>query len=209
MITYDYLRDFRKYNTPPLGQVNTTYSKRNLKYIKERIRNLSAWLISLFLYVQVLDLLSPGTQDLPIREDKDRNILIPGLTLTPLSSYQEFDSIFVPANLNRTTASTKLNQRSSRSHAVLLINVSVVLALAGWYSRLGISMSALVCYTFESWSWQLLLRITPKFPVILGIKELINILYQCWKLPLESNILLITLLDKYCYCLLLGLKNNM
>ncbi|KAI2658767.1 Kinesin-like protein KIF22 [Labeo rohita] len=70
---------------------------------------------------QVLDLLSPGSQDLPIREDKDRNILIPGLTHTPLSSFADFDTHFIPASLNRTTASTKLNQRSSRSHAILLI----------------------------------------------------------------------------------------
>ncbi|XP_055031191.2 kinesin-like protein KIF22 [Misgurnus anguillicaudatus] len=72
---------------------------------------------------KVLDLLSPGSQDLPIREDKDRNILIPGLTHIPLSSFSDFDSHFIPASLNRTTASTKLNQRSSRSHAVLLIKV--------------------------------------------------------------------------------------
>ncbi|XP_062331618.1 kinesin-like protein KIF22 isoform X2 [Osmerus eperlanus] len=72
---------------------------------------------------KVLDLLSPSTQDLPIREDKDRNILIPGLTHTTLHSFSEFDSHFIPASLNRTTASTKLNQRSSRSHAVLLIKV--------------------------------------------------------------------------------------
>ncbi|XP_065098784.1 kinesin-like protein KIF22 [Paramisgurnus dabryanus] len=72
---------------------------------------------------KVLDLLSPGSQDLPIREDKDRNILIPGLTHVPLSSFSDFDSHFIPASLNRTTASTKLNQRSSRSHAVLLIKV--------------------------------------------------------------------------------------
>ncbi|XP_026207580.1 kinesin-like protein KIF22 isoform X2 [Anabas testudineus] len=72
---------------------------------------------------KVLDLLSPGSQDLPIREDKDKNILIPGLTHTPISSFSEFDKHFVPASLNRTTASTKLNQRSSRSHAILLIKV--------------------------------------------------------------------------------------
>ncbi|XP_076007607.1 kinesin-like protein KIF22 [Genypterus blacodes] len=72
---------------------------------------------------KVLDLLSPSSQDLPIREDKDKNILIPGLTHTPLSSFSDFDSHFVPASLNRTTASTKLNQRSSRSHAILLIKV--------------------------------------------------------------------------------------
>ncbi|XP_031170984.1 kinesin-like protein KIF22 [Sander lucioperca] len=72
---------------------------------------------------KVLDLLSPSSQDLPIREDKDKNILIPGLTLTTISSFSDFDKHFVPASLNRTTASTKLNQRSSRSHAVLLIKV--------------------------------------------------------------------------------------
>lgn len=72
---------------------------------------------------QVLDLLSPSSQDLPIREDKDKNILIPGLTHTTISSFSDFDKHFVPACLNRTTASTKLNQRSSRSHAVLLIKV--------------------------------------------------------------------------------------
>ncbi|XP_054623788.1 kinesin-like protein KIF22 [Dunckerocampus dactyliophorus] len=72
---------------------------------------------------KVLDLLSPSSQDLPIREDKDKNILIPGLTHTTISSFSDFDRQFVPASLNRTTASTKLNQRSSRSHAVLLIKV--------------------------------------------------------------------------------------
>lgn len=72
---------------------------------------------------KVLDLLSPNSQDLPIREDKDRNILIPGLTHTTISSFSDFDKHFVPATLNRTTASTKLNQRSSRSHAILLIKV--------------------------------------------------------------------------------------
>ncbi|XP_077359386.1 kinesin-like protein KIF22 isoform X2 [Festucalex cinctus] len=72
---------------------------------------------------KVLDLLSPNSQDLPIREDKDKNILIPGLTHTTISSFSDFERHFGPASLNRTTASTKLNQRSSRSHVVLLIKV--------------------------------------------------------------------------------------
>uniref|UniRef100_A0A087XIH7 Kinesin-like protein n=1 Tax=Poecilia formosa TaxID=48698 RepID=A0A087XIH7_POEFO len=72
---------------------------------------------------KVLDLLSPNSQDLPIRENKDKNILIPGLTHTAISSFSDFDKHFIPATLNRTTASTKLNQRSSRSHAILLIKV--------------------------------------------------------------------------------------
>ncbi|XP_061765433.1 kinesin-like protein KIF22 [Nerophis ophidion] len=72
---------------------------------------------------KVLDLLSPSSQDLPIREDKDKNILIPGLTHTTITSFWDFDRQFVQASLNRTTASTKLNERSSRSHAILLIKV--------------------------------------------------------------------------------------
>lgn len=72
---------------------------------------------------KVLDLLSPNSQDLPIREDKDKNILIPGLTHMNIGKFADFDKHFVPATLNRTTASTKLNQRSSRSHAILLIKV--------------------------------------------------------------------------------------
>uniref|UniRef100_A0A3P9L2U6 Kinesin-like protein n=1 Tax=Oryzias latipes TaxID=8090 RepID=A0A3P9L2U6_ORYLA len=72
---------------------------------------------------KVLDLLSPSSQDLPIRQDKDKNIFIPGLTNVTISSFSDFDTHFVPASLNRTTASTKLNQRSSRSHAILLIKV--------------------------------------------------------------------------------------
>ncbi|KAM4632597.1 kinesin-like protein KIF22 isoform 2-T2 [Discoglossus pictus] len=72
---------------------------------------------------KVMDLLEPKNKDLPIREDKDHNILIPGLTQKTISSFADFDEHFIPASLNRTVASTKLNDRSSRSHAVLLIKV--------------------------------------------------------------------------------------
>ncbi|XP_041092603.1 kinesin-like protein KIF22 [Polyodon spathula] len=72
---------------------------------------------------KVLDLLEPRDLDLPIREDKDKNILIPGLTQRAIGSFSEFESHFLPASHNRTVASTKLNTRSSRSHTVLVIRV--------------------------------------------------------------------------------------
>ncbi|CAM5072337.1 unnamed protein product, partial [Eretmochelys imbricata] len=72
----------------------------------------------------VLDLLEPSQQDLPIREDRDRNILIPGLTERELGGFGDFERHFLPASRNRTVASTQLNDRSSRSHAVLLVRVS-------------------------------------------------------------------------------------
>ncbi|XP_067419967.1 kinesin-like protein KIF22 isoform X2 [Emydura macquarii macquarii] len=73
---------------------------------------------------KVLDLLEPSHQDLPIREDRDRNILIPGLTERELGSFGDFERYFLPASCNRTMASTRLNDRSSRSHAVLLVRVA-------------------------------------------------------------------------------------
>ncbi|XP_056391168.1 kinesin-like protein KIF22 isoform X2 [Hyla sarda] len=72
---------------------------------------------------KVMDLLEPKNKDLPIREDKDHNILIPGVTQKTINSFSDFDEHFIPASQNRTVASTKLNDRSSRSHAVLLIKM--------------------------------------------------------------------------------------
>ncbi|XP_069591087.1 kinesin-like protein KIF22 isoform X1 [Ranitomeya imitator] len=72
---------------------------------------------------KVMDLLEPKNKDLPIREDKGHNILIPGVTQKTITTFSDFDEHFIPASQNRTVASTKLNDRSSRSHAVLLIKV--------------------------------------------------------------------------------------
>nr|XP_033801953.1 kinesin-like protein KIF22 isoform X2 [Geotrypetes seraphini] len=72
---------------------------------------------------KVLDLLEPKNQDLPIREDKEKNIFIPNLTQKTISSFADFEQHFIPASQNRTVACTKLNDRSSRSHAVLLVKV--------------------------------------------------------------------------------------
>ncbi|XP_039355506.1 kinesin-like protein KIF22 [Mauremys reevesii] len=69
----------------------------------------------------VLDLLEPSQQDLPIREDRDQNILILGLTERELRSFMDFERHFLPASRNRKGASTQLKDRWSRSHAVLLV----------------------------------------------------------------------------------------
>lgn len=58
-----------------------------------------------------------------IREDCRGNILIPGLTQKPITSFSDFEQHFLPASRNRVVGATRLNQRSSRSHAVLLVKV--------------------------------------------------------------------------------------
>ncbi|XP_052054536.1 kinesin-like protein KIF22 isoform X2 [Apodemus sylvaticus] len=72
---------------------------------------------------KVLDLLDPASGDLVIREDCRGNILIPGLTQKPITTFSDFEQHFLPASRNRVVGATRLNQRSSRSHAVLLVKL--------------------------------------------------------------------------------------
>lgn len=70
---------------------------------------------------KVYDLLceTPGTTDLPLREDVKRNIVIPGLSEVPIKSVDDFEVAFEMGQRNRSMAATKLNSQSSRSHACL------------------------------------------------------------------------------------------
>ncbi|XP_053411015.1 kinesin-like protein KIF22 isoform X2 [Nycticebus coucang] len=86
---------------------------------------------------KVLDLLDPSSGDLVIREDCRGNILIPGLTQKPITSFADFERHFLPASRNRTVGATRLNQRSSRSHAVLLVKVDQRERLAPFRQREG------------------------------------------------------------------------
>jgi kinesin family protein 22 len=72
---------------------------------------------------KVYDLLAPKDQDLPIREDQSRNIFIPNLEEVGISGVDDFQKTYAAGCRNRTTASTKLNAKSSRSHAILIMRV--------------------------------------------------------------------------------------
>ncbi|KAK3083722.1 hypothetical protein FSP39_002014 [Pinctada imbricata] len=73
---------------------------------------------------KVIDLLEPKENDLPIREDGEKNIFIPGLAEKEIHSFDDFKALFGPASNNRTVAATKLNDRSSRSHSILMLKVT-------------------------------------------------------------------------------------
>ncbi|OWF55341.1 kinesin-like protein KIF22-B [Mizuhopecten yessoensis] len=72
---------------------------------------------------KVMDLLDVKNSDLPIREDGDKNIFVPGLAKREIESFDEFKVHFGPASNNRTVAVTKLNDRSSRSHCILRLDL--------------------------------------------------------------------------------------
>ncbi|KAI9493206.1 P-loop containing nucleoside triphosphate hydrolase protein [Zychaea mexicana] len=62
---------------------------------------------------------------LDIREGPDREVFVANISEQSLESLDDFERTFSAASRNRSTASTKLNKRSSRSHAILTLNVAI------------------------------------------------------------------------------------
>ncbi|XP_078482959.1 kinesin-like protein KIF22 [Ciona intestinalis] len=71
----------------------------------------------------IIDLLSTSKKSFTLKEDKNKNIIIPGITEKIIDNFESFESVFVPASKNRRVEKTKLNERSSRSHAILIIRL--------------------------------------------------------------------------------------
>mmetsp|Transcript_12148 Transcript_12148/g.13739 ORF Transcript_12148/g.13739 Transcript_12148/m.13739 type:complete len:1345 (+) Transcript_12148:254-4288(+) len=65
-----------------------------------------------------------GKTSLDIRRNKEGRIEVPNLTKEPVDSIKDVFSLLEKGNKNRATASTSLNQTSSRSHMVLWVDVT-------------------------------------------------------------------------------------
>ncbi|XP_024520850.1 kinesin-like protein KIN-UB isoform X2 [Selaginella moellendorffii] len=80
------------------------------------------------LYMEtVQDLLAPERDNIPIVEDpKTGDVTLPGATLVPIIDHRSFVRLLQVGEANRFAANTKLNTESSRSHAILLVNVRKV-----------------------------------------------------------------------------------
>jgi DNA uptake protein ComE-like DNA-binding protein len=77
---------------------------------------------------KVFDLFEPPEKrsltpaGLPLRE-KDGKTIVVGLSEHACDDLKEFEKLYIEANNNRSTAGTKLNAQSSRSHAILMVKV--------------------------------------------------------------------------------------
>jgi hypothetical protein len=60
---------------------------------------------------------------LPLRE-KDGKTIVVGLSERACDDLKDFERLYIEANNNRSTAGTKLNAESSRSHAILMVKVT-------------------------------------------------------------------------------------
>ncbi|KAM7186679.1 kinesin-like protein KIF22 [Rhypophila sp. PSN 637] len=76
---------------------------------------------------KVFDLMEPPEKrtpsGLPLRE-KDGKTIVVGLSERSCQDLKDFERLYIEANNNRVTASTKLNAHSSRSHAILRVKVT-------------------------------------------------------------------------------------
>ena len=76
---------------------------------------------------KVFDLFEPAEKrslaGLPLRE-KDGKTVVVGLSERACDDLKDFEKLYIEANNNRSTAGTKLNAQSSRSHAILMVKVT-------------------------------------------------------------------------------------
>jgi hypothetical protein len=73
---------------------------------------------------QIRDLIDPqNTKNLRVREHPETGPYVDGLTYVEASDYYTVDQFISYGNKHRITASTQLNDRSSRSHALFSLNV--------------------------------------------------------------------------------------
>ncbi len=71
----------------------------------------------------ISDLLRNDRFNLHIREDKKKGLYVEGLSEWAVRSPNEIYSLIKKGALSRATASTKMNDVSSRSHAVFIITI--------------------------------------------------------------------------------------
>ena len=77
------------------------------------------------IYKEVMyDLLTQQSDDIKIQENPESGIVIDGLSEVYLSSINEFFEYVELSQINRKTAETKLNHNSSRSHCILILEVT-------------------------------------------------------------------------------------
>jgi kinesin family protein 1 len=73
---------------------------------------------------QIRDLINPQNTSLRVREHPDTGPYVENLTLIPADDYYSVEQFILYGNQHRVTASTKLNDRSSRSHAILILYIT-------------------------------------------------------------------------------------
>lgn len=76
------------------------------------------------IYKEVIYDLFTGEKDLKIKENPSKGIYVEGLSEVYLSTVEDFDDYLQLAQQNRIVSGTKLNHYSSRSHSIMILEVT-------------------------------------------------------------------------------------
>ena len=98
------------------------YIFSQIKQDKEHKYNISISFIQIYLE-SIQDLLEPKNKEIRIREDSERGVYLDGVRKDKVNSYEECKNLFHLGEKNRITESTKMNSHSSRSHAILIVEI--------------------------------------------------------------------------------------
>jgi chromosome segregation ATPase len=104
----------RQANAPKGTKFKHTLTASYLEIYCEKIRDLFS------------DTLEPSsnTKGLKVREHPVDGVCVPGLTAVNVASYADVERLLVAGNHMRTVAETKMNEASSRSHAIFTLRFS-------------------------------------------------------------------------------------
>ena len=84
------------------------------------------WVSYLQIYCESLgDLLNPQSTELSIRERSGGNVFVENISSARIDSLQDLNDMLARGDANRATAATHANAASSRSHAALVVNLSI------------------------------------------------------------------------------------
>ena len=94
-----------------------------IKLYPEREYKIKLWYLEIY-NENIRDLLTNNSENLELREDPIRGLIVNGIIEKETNSTEDILSLLKKGNKNRTTEETDANEASSRSHAILQILVS-------------------------------------------------------------------------------------
>ncbi|PSS11481.1 Kinesin-like protein [Actinidia chinensis var. chinensis] len=120
----------KTYTLGRLGEEDTAYRGIMVRAMEDILSEVSLETDSLCvsylqLYMETIqDLLDPANDNIAIMEDpKTGDVSLPGATLVEVRDQESFVELLRLGEAHRFAANTKLNTESSRSHAILMVNV--------------------------------------------------------------------------------------
>jgi len=113
-------------------------------YSTEREYKVKLWYLEIY-NENIRDLLSPANEEyLDLREDPNKGVSVANITELTVTSCKDIMQLLRKGNKNRTTEATNANETSSRSHAILQVQVEYKEKLTGLEAEIKIGKLSLI-----------------------------------------------------------------